>query len=311
MPLTLVESAKRSAVKGEVFSAAVAMQYAETSPILGVLPFETIMGNALRYNREEKLPGIGFRGINETYTESTGIYNPQVETLAIAGGYLDVDIALIRSFGSGIREQEETNKIRALSLAWTRQFFKGDASLEPRAFDGLQKRLTGTQLIAAGNTSGGDALSLATLDRLISRVRQPTHLVMSIEMSLRFSAATRNVNVGGFIQYTPDTFGRSVMSYQGLPILVIDEDNDAVPILPFTEANPGGGTPASTSIYCVSFGAGRLFGIQNMEISALDLGELQTKPAMRTRVEWEAGFAVYDGRAAARLWGIRDAAIVA
>jgi hypothetical protein len=42
-------------------------------------------------------------------------------------------------------------------------------------------------------------------------------------------------------------------------------------------------------------------GLQNGGINARDLGELEDKPAFRTRVEWYSGLAVFKGRAAARL----------
>ena len=73
MAVTLVEAAKQS--QNPIQSAIIEM-YARSSDILAVLPFVTISGNALRYNREETLPGIGFRGVNEAYPESTGILNP-------------------------------------------------------------------------------------------------------------------------------------------------------------------------------------------------------------------------------------------
>ena len=42
-----------------------------------------------------------------------------------------------------------------------------------------------------------------------------------------------------------------------------------------------------------------------------DLGELQTEPKFRTRVEWYAGIAVKHGRAVGRLRGISNAAVTA
>ncbi len=42
-----------------------------------------------------------------------------------------------------------------------------------------------------------------------------------------------------------------------------------------------------------------------------DLGELNDSPIWRTRIEWYAGLALYHGRAAARLRGISNAAVVA
>ena len=58
------------------------------------------------------------------------------------------------------------------------------------------------------------------------------------------------------------------------------------------------------------FGPGKLSGIQNGGMSVRDLGEQDSKPVFRTRVEWYAGIALWHGRAAARLRGISDAAVV-
>ncbi|RTL05717.1 hypothetical protein EKK58_07440, partial [Candidatus Dependentiae bacterium] len=89
--LTLIEAAKVAQNGGNTYLAGIIELYAQSSDILQALPFTDIQGNALKYNREETLPGVGFRGVNEGYTESTGIINPVTEVLTIAGGDLDVD----------------------------------------------------------------------------------------------------------------------------------------------------------------------------------------------------------------------------
>lgn len=309
MALTLLEAAKLN--PGDVLRNAVIEIYAGSSGILEALPFEGISGNALKYNREEKLPGVGFRGVNEAYTESTGILNPQTESLVIAGGDLDVDKFILDTQGMEQRSVHEAMKIRALALAWTKKFIKGDADSDPREFDGLQKRIVGNQLIAAGSTSGGDALSLMALDTLIDQVIEPTHLIMNKQMRRRLTQAARTSGVTGFVRWEKNSLGQQVAYYNDLPIITVDLDESQASILPFTEANPGGGTAASTSIYCVSFKDGMLTGIQGGIPDVRDLGELQTKPALRTRVEWYNGVAYFNGRAAARLNGIKDAAVVA
>lgn len=307
MALTLIEAAKQT---DDLVRQAIIELYASSSEILRVLPFEGIPGNALRYNREETLPGIGFRGINEGYTESTGILNPITETLTIAGGDLDVDKFIIDTMGMDQRSVQEAMKVKALALNWTLQFIKGDSTTNPRVFDGLQARITGNQLIAAGSTANGDALSLMKLDELIDQVQNPTHLVMNKTMRRLLTQASRDTSVGGFITTSKDEFGRQVYYYADLPILIVENDNTDIQILNFNEACPGGGTATGTSIYCVSFAEGMLTGIQNGGIDARDLGELEAKPAFRTRVEWYAGLSCYHGRAAARLWGIKNAAVV-
>ena len=301
MALTLLEAAKLST--GDVYKAGVLKKYAETSDILRVLPFESINGNSLKYNVEETLPGIGFRGVNGSYTESTGIINPKVESLTIAGGDLDVDKFIIDTMGADQRSVQEAMKIKALALSWTKTFIKGDSETDPTTFDGLQKRLQGDALIA--NHSSGAGLSLAKLDEAIDAVDGATHILMSKAMRRRLTVAARTTAVGGNIGYTIDEFGRQVTMYNDLPILIVDKDNENTDILGFTE------TSSTTSIYVVAFGEGQTNGLQNGGMDVRDIGELQSKPALRTRIEWYSGFGVFAPRSAARLKNITDAAVTA
>ena len=308
MALTLVEAAKQS--QNPIQSAVIEM-YARSSDIMAALPFNNISGNALRYNREESLPGIGFRGVNEAYTESTGVLNPMTEPLVIAGGDLDVDKFILDTMGGQQRSVQEMMKVKSLALAWTKQFIKGDSATDPRGFDGLQARLTGNQHFTVGNTNAGDPLTLAKLDEAIDRVENPTHIIMNKTMKRRMAAAARLATVGGYITFELNAFGRRVQYYNDLPILVVDSDQEGTDILRFNEVGGGDTTANSTSIYVVSFGDGMMTGIQNGVMDVRDLGELQSKPAFRTRVEWFAGIAMFHGKAACRLGGISDAAVAA
>lgn len=309
MALTLLEAAKRHS--GDVLRSAIIQIYAAQSDILRVMPFDNIPGNALKYNVEAALPGVGFRGLNEGYQESTGVINPQVEQLVIAGGDLDVDKFIVKTMGADQRSAQEAMKLKALSHKFTNAFIKGDSQTNAKEFDGLQVRLTGAQVIDAGGTSGGDALSLLKLDELIDAVDNPTHLVMTKAIRRLLNAAARNPSVGGYITYDKDEFGRRITKYNDLPILLADANSDVYQTLAFNEANPGGGSAVGTSIYCVSFTEGMLQGIQNGDPDVNDLGEQQAKPVYRTRVEWYPGITLQHPRAAARLRGIKNAAVVA
>ncbi len=305
MALTLVEAAKQNS--GDVVKSVVIEQYARSSDILRVLPFETIQGNSIKYNQEGALPGVGFRGVNEGYTESTGILNPETESLVIAGGDLDVDNFIIKTMGQGIRSTQEMMKVKALALRWTKEFIKGDSTSNKKVFDGLQVRIIGNQLISNGTTSGGDPLSLIKLDEMIDAVQGINYLLMNKGMRRRITQAARNPAIGGTVTYTQDSFGRTQTKYNDLEILIADEDNEGNQILPFTEAAASGGA-ASTSIYGLAIEEGVLNGIQDSEPEVKDLGEIDDKPVNRTRIDWGNGIIIYNGRAAGRLYGISDAA---
>lgn len=307
MGLTLIEAAKLET--GDVYRAGVIEYYAGSSSVLEVLPFDDIAGNAYKYNQEQAMPGVGFRGVNDSYTASTGILNPQTESLVIAGGDLDVDTFIVQTMpNSDVRGTHERMKIRSLSLAWTKKFFKGDSSADPREFDGLQKRVVGGQLIAAGSTANGTALSLEKLDEAIDQTLNPTHIFMNKKMRRRMTVAARDTSISGYIGYTTDLFGKQIMTYNGLPILTVDLDNNGSEILGFNEAATNG-TATATSLYVVSIGDGALTGLQNGGMRVTDLGELQSEPKFRTRVEWFNGLCIMSGRSATRLYSIADAPV--
>ena len=67
MALTLLESAKIAVDEGETKKAAVIAMFARASTWLASLNFRDIPGNAYAYNREGVLPGVAFRGVNESY----------------------------------------------------------------------------------------------------------------------------------------------------------------------------------------------------------------------------------------------------
>lgn len=313
MALTLVEAAKLMANGGETVRAGVIAMFARSSDLLMRLPFKSIQGNAYAYNREGALPSVAFRGVNEAYTASTGVINPLVEALRIAGGDLDVDTFIVGTGGEGVRATHEEMKVKALAAELTRVIIKGDSESQPREFDGLQGRLVGTQLVEAGSTNGGDPLSLLILDEAIDLCTTGGEkvILMNKAMRRRLTAAGRATAVSGYITYDQDSFGRKVTQYNDIPIITCYADDGGTDPIAFDEVGSGGATATATSIYVLSLGDGLVSGLQSGIMDVRDLGELQTDPLWRTRVEWFVGLCVEHGRAAVRLRGISNAAVVA
>ena len=309
MALTLFEASKLS--DGNVYRQGVIEMFARESEILRVLPFMDIIGGAYSYNVEHKLPGVTFRGYNEGYAQDYGVINPETERLRIAGGDLDVDEAMIKTHGEGIRTTQEAMRIKGMALGIGAKFINGNSQANVREFDGLRARIAGRQLIPAnlGAPSANSGLSLEALDKAIDEVDDATHIIMSKDLLRKVNAGVR-AGIGGEITYDLDEFGRRVTRYNGLPIIDPGMDGDGQRVVQFNEAGPAGGNNTS-SVYVVSFGDGKVIGLQNGGIEVEDLGELETMPILRTRIEWLMGLAVMHGRAASRIWGITETAVTA
>lgn len=312
MAVTLIEAAKVALGRDKSLDATIMELYAKNSLVLQYLPIETITGNAQAFAREKVLPSVAFRGMNEAYTESSGQLENVTETLTICGGDLDVDVAIVKTSGEYQRAVQEAMKVKALSLKMTKQIIKGSVATDLKSFDGLQVRLTGTSnLISAGSTASGNALTLTKLDELIDAVEDPSALIMNKQMRRRLSAAARSASVGGYITYTLDAFGRKVSNYNDIPILIVDKDETNTDIMSFNELAAQGTGAVCSSVYCVSFAENGVMGLQNSDMEVTDLGQIDSKPVYRTRIEWLFALAVKRPLAAARLYGITDAAVAA
>lgn len=303
MALTLVEAMKGT---NDPLRSGVIEVFARTSPVLERASIQQVVGGAYVYTQEGELPGVAFRAVNEAYPESTGVLNPQVETMKIAGGDADVDKALIKqrpanSVGE-LRANQTRMKTKALSKAIEEAFFKGDTASNPKEFDGLQARLTGSQVIdAKGSTTAGDPLTLDKLDELIDLVDEVDVLFMNRFMRRKVNALRRAA--GQARETVDDMFGRQIEAYAGIPIGVVDDNGAGNPILAFDESERDGSPGSTTSIYAVSWGEDEMTSMLETPpgIEVTDLGELDSAPVMRTRIEWIVGLAVFHGRAAARL----------
>ena len=307
MSLTLIEAAKLAQTP---LQAGVIETIAKNSGVLERLPFLPVSSNAYTYNRESVLPGVAFRAVGESYTESTGVINPVTERLAILGGFSDYDRALVKTQGSvnDLRAVHDAMKAKSESLKFTATFFNGDSIANTKSFDGLKARLTGDQVISMGSTDGGDALTLTKLDEMIDAVvGGPDAIFLNKRLRRKVSDLVRAANQS--TEVVSDAFGRQLTAYAGIPLVVIEGDETGTEILGFSEPDLDNGDKSVTaSIYAVKFGAGEFVsGLQCGELDVLDMGLYGGGVAYRTLIEWITGMACFHPRAAARLRGIKNA----
>ena len=312
MALTLAQAALLSQ---DDLQRGVIETFVQESSVLDRIPLMEIQGNAYAYNEEASLPGVEFRAVNAAYAESTGTVNQKTERLVILGGDADVDTFIVKTRGN-LNDQRAIQtrlKVKAASYKYQDAFINGDVAVDANSFDGLKKRLTGTQVFAAGTNGlaiiGADDAArhafLDQLDALIARVNgTPDALYMNSSVLSRIKSSARRLTI---YDQTTDDFGKTIATYNGIALIDIGNKADGTPIIPQTETQ---GTAAGTtsSIYAVRFGQdetdGAVTGLTNGGVDVRDMGEIQDKPAYRTRIEFFCGLGVFGGRAAARMTGV-------
>ena len=300
MAVTLAQAAAAST---NMLQRGVIQTFIDESPVLDRLPFMEIEGNAYQYTSESALPGIAFRAVNAGYTESTGAVVNATVGLKIFGGDADVDRFIARTL-SNINDQRALQtrlKAKAAAIFFTQNFFTGSVAVAAEQFDGLKVMLTGNQLIWAG--ANGATLTLSMLDDLINAVAGGPDVIYANDFLIgKINALIRAS--GGTTPEPLEEFGKRFYRYAGVNIVDPGLSTDgATRILPFSETR--GSSNVTASIYAVKFGEQEFVsGLTNGGIDVYDLGELETKPAFRTRIESYMALAIFNGKAAARLGGV-------
>lgn len=300
MSLTLIEAGK---LTQDLLLRGVIETIVSESAVLGYLPFMDITGNALTYNQEATLPTASFYSVGDVWTEDTPTFAQKTAKLAILGGDADVDNFLQQTYANpnDLTAAVVAAKAKAVGRRWSDTFFNGATGTDPKSFDGLHTLIpAGQRLKAAGNNANGGALTLDDIDAFIDLVKpgKPDALFLS-KRSRRKLKQLRRAG-GNVLEVDLDSFGRRVEFYDGIPLLADDYILDTRTV--------GTSTGVCSTIYAVQFGYGRgLMGLHNGGVQVEEVGELESKDAVRRRVKWYAALANFRDIAVAALEGITAA----
>ncbi len=271
------------------------------SSTLERLPFVSVSGNALTYNRETTVGGAAFYDVGDTWTEGTPTFTQATATLKILGGDADVDeyIKRTRSDINDVEADIIAFKSRDVAHKFDSTFVNGSDSTDPKSFDGL------VQLINADTVGGqyqetgtnGAALTLDFLDKLIDAVKPGTpDALMMTKASRRKIRSLARASGSGLMESDRNEWGRMFERYGGIPIVINDWISDV--------EEHGSSGALCTSIYAMKLDGTGLCGLTNGWIEHIDVGQLETKDASRHRIRWYCGLALFNTYAAARLGGI-------
>ena len=306
MALTLAEASKLS---NDMLLQGVVETIVKDSPILQQLPFIEIVGNGLTYNQEKTLPSVDFYDVGDEWAESTPTFEQKTANLKIVGGDADVD-NFLKATRSNIQDLEAAVvelKAKAVRDKFEEGFIYGDATANPKHFDGLRTLIDTTtasdQVIAMGDT--GATLTLNKLDELIDAVKggKPDLLLMSRRSRRKINALVRAA--GGMMETDRDKWGNFIQFWDGIPIGVNDWILDTHVLTGGVETATTGGS--CSTIYAFQMGEGALSGLTSPgQLQAEPIGSLETKDATRIRIKWYVSLALFSSIKAVALIGVQD-----
>jgi HK97 family phage major capsid protein len=302
---TLVQYAKLS---NDVLKQGIIETILKDAPLLALLPWVEILGNALTYNRELTLPTAEWHAVNDDWTTSPAVtFTQKSATLAILGQNADVD-NYVKQTRSNINDIETAIiELTAKSIRneLEDKLLYGNTTTDPNQFDGLIAQIaTGTasdQVIAMG-ASGATAITLDKVDELIDAVKggKPHVLIMSRRSRRKISALARAA--GNNLEHDNAQFGFMVEYYGGIPIHVSDFIKDTHTVSSSVETLFTGST--SSTIYALQLGEDALCGLTGPGgLQIVKIGDMETKDATRTRIKWYASLALFSNVKAAALIG--------
>lgn len=285
----------------------------QESPIIEMLPWMTIAGNALKRSYEDTLPDVQFRNVNEAYSSSYGTESEHYWGVAIMGGEYKVDNYLVNVTGSEADLEAKQINALAKSNAMRFDFEAINGTGANKGFKGF-KSLVGEGFgISYANSTTGATISLDKLDEAHDQFRNQggadaALLNRTVRRQITKAARTSVTGVS-LIDVGTDVFGRQVTTWNDIPLRILgdvrDGSGNTVAALPFNE-DPGDAVSDCTSLWFVKFDEDNVCGLlgKGGSFDVKRFGELQAAPQRMGRLEWYPGIAVFNQYSIVRLTGI-------
>lgn len=293
--ISLAQSARMT---NDVLQAGVIEVLATESKLLQLLPFMNVQGSGYTYNIEKNLGSAQFRKVNGGYTIAEIETIPVTERIVILGDEAVVDTyqIAVESDINNLMAIEVALRTKAIAHKFEKCFIDGGktagsgvpSETVANEFVGILPRYTETAPanIPAAALPMFKAQVIEKSDDLISDLDTLLDMVVGGADCLIMNKKTRRQLTAkgrAFCEYRQGEFGTQFVQYGGIDIVDID-----------------GELLADDVIIAVKFGAKEaVCGLQNGGVRVTALGEMESQPQLKTRIEWFVGLAVFNPKTVA------------
>lgn len=316
MAITLAEAQKNVQ---DALQIGVIDEFRKSSYILDHLTFDDAVsptggGATLTYGytRLTTQPTADFRSVNEEYAGQTVEKQRYTVDLKVFGGAFEVD-RIIAGMGGIVDEVQLQieQKVKAARALFNDTFVNGDSATNAKAFDGLDKALTGsdTEFILPSMLDMSTAAKIREnyidfmfyLDKFLKKLDgTPTFIGGNTDF---ISVIQLCAKLAGKEQTTKDDWGRQVTQYNGIPLVDLGTkagtNEDVV------------GTNLTTGISSLYFGRLGLDGLHGVSMAGQPpvktwLPDFSTAGAVKKgEVEMVAAIALKASKAAGKLTNVK------
>lgn len=294
--ISLAQSARMT---NDVLQAGVIEVLATESKLLQLLPFMNVVGSGYTYNIEKNLGSAQFRKVNDKYTIGAIETIPVTERIVILGDEAVIDTyqMAVESDINNLMAIEVALRTKAIAHKFEKCFISGGTASD----SGVPSETQANEFVGIltryekGKTSNSTELEklqalqvfkadetpdiIADLDLLLDMVDGGADcLIMNKKTRRLLSAKGR-----AYCQYRQGEFGTQFLQYGGVD--VVDVNSDLL---------------ADDYIIACRFGAKEaVCGLQNGGVRVTTLGEMESQPQIKTRIEWFVGLAVFNPKTVA------------
>ena len=267
MPITLAEARELSQSKLTQY----VIDEFRKSALLESLPFDNTVkpqgGSTLAYvyNRVTTLPTAATRAINAEYVAQETKTTDHTVNLKVFGGSFELDRVIIKHEKQVVDhvQFQLQQKIQATRALFHDMFINGDSGVDPNAFDGLDKAITGSStevnpaaavdLSTSANIDSNWKVFLDYLRKARAKLDgAPTLWLMNADM---FSIFQSVMDRAGINLASKANYGDEVLQWGPAMVMSLgDKPGTSTPIIP---TSAGG----ETSIYPVRLGLDAVHGV--------------------------------------------------
>ena len=257
------------------------------------------------YTRLKTQPTAGFRAINTEYTPAEVTKERHTVEIKVFGGAYEID-RVIANMGGIVSEIElqQAQKIKAAQALFNDTFINGDSAQDTKAFDGLEKALTGSDT----EYNKADSIDLSTSELVTKNYQYfldmldeflggldgtPSFIAGNTKLIAKLRACARRASM---YQTTMDNWGKQVESYAGIPFIDLKTKPGTN-----TDVVQTDGTKGTTSLYVARLAMDGLHAVSLAGTSPVQtwLPDFSTAGAVKKgEVEMNAAIALKASKAA-------------